>query len=463
MSVLGRLARSTARALEAAAAHLGTFEAAGQGSRAVLMPTIAAPHRQAHANRVRIGALATAEVANTTIGATILNTIVTSTIVDGVTPRSLHPNPGMARAIEAIFSEWQDKAALEGGGTDLTALLHLVLRTMLVPGECIVRLVTLPNGEPRLQILQNDQLDASRNTIGDGVRDSQGARFNSFGERQGYWIRPSCDDGYLPAESVLVPSSEILHVYEPIWPGQVRGVSAFLPAITAINAHDNLVDTAIETAKTKSLFCGVVKNLSGTATVAADLQKLMPLEPGTMMELPPDCDISFANPGEMTSLDAIIRTSARSICAAMSVPYEVILDLSQTSYSSGKMGTEAFKRRVSVIRGLLVARFLQPALERVITLAVLTGKLNAPDFARNRSAYFASSWLWSQWAALDSWKETQADALAVERGFKSRQQVISETSGRDPEEVDAEIAADTFEPTNVTPLTNPNQPSEAAA
>ena len=50
-------------------------------------------------------------------------------------------------------------------------------------------------------------------------------------------------------------------------------------------------------------------------------------------------------------------------------------------------------------------------------------------------------WVPQGWEWVDPLKDAQADALAVESGFRSRAEVIAER-GRDAEEVDAEIAAD---------------------
>jgi capsid protein len=53
----------------------------------------------------------------------------------------------------------------------------------------------------------------------------------------------------------------------------------------------------------------------------------------------------------------------------------------------------------------------------------------------------AVRWIAPAWEWVDPEADVKANALAVERGFKSRRQVISE-SGRDPDQVAAEIAAE---------------------
>jgi lambda family phage portal protein len=260
--------------------------------------------------------------------------------------------------------------------------------------------------------------------------------------------------------SVFVPREDVHHIFEAVSASQQRVASWFTPALTAIHSFDALLDACIETAKTKALFTGFVKNIDGSGAVGADLAELQPMMPGSLVELPIGCDVTFNDPGDMSSLDAVVRASARQICAAMGVPYEPIFDLSQTNYSSNKAGFESFKRRVRVIRNMLVAQFLQPVWEKWVAIEILSGRLRAPDYARDPRVYNNVAFLWSEWASLDPYREAQANATLLQIGVKSRQQIITE-GGRDVEQVDAELASDQFVPTakpsNVTPITSTSE------
>ena len=430
------------------------IEGAGGGPRGALLPMLAAANRRLEAQRHILSGRAAAIVVNTTVGSAIKNFIVTSALIDGVTARSLHPNRAMAAALEDAFARFQDVAVLEGN-MDLSAFTNLLLGSVIVTGEGIVRDVVTENGELRLQQLQSEQLDDSRNEeLADGGRIKRGIQTDAMGRIVGYWLHPNLDDTRTSRASVFIPRDDVQHVFEAVTPGQQRGASWFTPAITAIHAFDQLLDACIETAKTKALFTGFVKNLDGGSTVASDMAALQPMMPGAMVELPVGCDVTFAEPGDMSSLDSVLRASARQICAAMGVPYEPIFDLSQTNYSSNKAGFESFKRRVRVIRNMLTSRFLQPVWERFVTLEILSGRIRAADYARDPRAYFAATWLWSEWASLEPLKEAQANAILLQTGLASRQQLV-EASGREFAALQSEIDADTFEPapSNVVPIT----------
>jgi capsid protein len=81
-------------------------------------------------------------------------------------------------------------------------------------------------------------------------------------------------------------------------------------------------------------------------------------------------------------------------------------------------------------------QFLNRVFRRFVALEVLAGRL-----AVDLETLADPVWLWQGWAAVDPEKETNADVAAINARIKSRREVIA-GRGRDPEEVDAEIAGD---------------------
>jgi capsid protein len=145
----------------------------------------------------------------------------------------------------------------------------------------------------------------------------------------------------------------------------------------------------------------------------------------------------------MSGLNDFLRHMARTIGAGVGVPYELLTgDLSSVNYSSAKLGLEAFKRRCLAIRAsLLGTRLLDPVWKRFATLEVLSGRLSAPDFGRDPETYFAATWMWPGWPALDPYREAAADVVLMRAGVRSRDEVVS-SRGRDVAEVTAEIETD---------------------
>jgi len=131
----------------------------------------------------------------------------------------------------------------------------------------------------------------------------------------------------------------------------------------------------------------------------------------------------------------------RSIAAGLGIPFELLSgDLSNTNYSSAKLGLETFRRRVDALRRtVLEPKLLDPVWKRFHTLEYLAGRLDIPGYLDDPDAALDVRWLWPQWASLDPSKDADAAVALVNAGIMSRVEAIAQR-GRDPEEVLAEIA-----------------------
>ena len=432
-----------------------TFESAGAGSRWPVTVGLPSPARQVLAAAPLTRSRASWLIANTGIGESIVSTWGVHLVGDvGPTARSGHPNKAMARALDGAWLDAYDRMGIDG--SDLTSILMQLARSLVGAGEALVRFITNERGEVKVQVLLPEQLDASVNKeTGDGNVVVAGVEFDALGRIVAYHIRANPDLGYVATQATRVVAADVVHLFERRWPGQTRGLSWLAPVATRIVELDALEDAGLVKAKTSALMCGVVRDLDGQGTSVADLNAMMPLEPGAMVgPLPPGADISWTPTSDFQGIDAFTRHMVRSIAAGVGLPYELLAaDMSQTNYSSAKMGMENFKRKVKGIRAsILVSGFLRPLWQRFVTLEVLSGRLNAPSFTRDPSPFFDVSFIFPTWAALDPLKESQAYQILLGSGLVSRQQIISEL-GRDPDEVSDEIAADTFTPSNVVPIT----------
>ena len=198
-----------------------------------------------------------------------------------------------------------------------------------------------------------------------------GVEFDAAGRRVGYHVFPRQADQIVATMQwapIRLPAEDVLHVFEPKVPGQVRGSSWLAPVLTTILQIDQLQDALLARANTAALFGGFVTDPSGTSGLgegARDPAQLS-LEPGVLRVLPADATISFAPVLDTVGVPDLLRHLLRSIAAGTGLPYELLTgDLSNTNYSSAKLGLEAFKRRCKAIREtLLVARWRSPRLRR---------------------------------------------------------------------------------------------------
>jgi lambda family phage portal protein len=453
----------TQRIIRAVGALAGrSYDAAGASPRWPVAATMPSQPAAALAARSVLARKSAWLVSNAPIAAAIVDVWVTNLVGDGPSARSGHPNRAMRRALESAWSKFYKHADMEGG--DLVSVLNRVVRALVVDGEAFVRFLTVGRGELRLQILPAAQIDASINReIPGGGAMVAGIEKGPNGDVLAYWVLPSSPDAPLAmvGPAVRVDASDICHVYEPRFPGQVRGISWLHAVATSILELDATQDAAIMKAKTTALLCGFIRNLDGSGEDLASGE--LSLEPGILRRLRQGEDITFSPTSDMDGLNGFLVHMARSIASGAGVPYELACgDLSEVNYSSAKLGLEAFKRRCRAIRAsVLTGRLLLPAWERCVTLEVLSGRFYAPGFEQDPEPHFDATFLFPEWAALDPYKESQADVALLNAGLRSRQEIIA-ARGRDFEEVDAEIQADTMRPRLAAPISSQSEVDDAA-
>ncbi len=405
-----------------------------------------APARMDLAERSR-NASRGAFLVGTPLGATIVNAFQTSLVADGPSVRSAHPNRAMRRALEAAWGRFYKRADAEGLG-DLALLLGRVVASLVVNGEAVIHVETTERAEPRLRLLSPEQIvDPAMNRRPEIV---QGIEFDSAGRRVAYWVRDNPDSLLMPALAAMpvrVPASDICHIFEPAFPGSARGRSWLAPVGQTILELHKLLDALGARMNTAALFAGFVTGENAFDDADGPPDAEVSLEPGVVRFLPAGSEITFPTLPTTEGADALIKHMLRAIASGVGLPPFLLTgDYSEINYSSGKLGLENFKRRVTAIRAsLLGAQLLQPVWERVVTLEILSGRIHAPDFAEHAEDYFSLSALWPGFAPLDPYREAQSDVLLMQAGLRSRAEIIA-ARGRDVADVDAEIQADTIAP-----------------
>jgi lambda family phage portal protein len=262
---------------------------------------------------------------------------------------------------------------------------------------------------------------------------------------------------------VRVPASDMLHVFRPIAPGQVRGIPWTAPDLPRLRELDQFEDAVATGQKIAAMFCGFLTDTGASGATplfdGAQAGSVLEsgLEPGTLKVLPAGVDIKFSTPREAAEAVSFMQLQLRSIAAGIGVPeYLLTGDLSHANYSSLRAALIEFRRRIEAIQfHTVIHQFCRPVWERFVTLGVLSGAiLAADDFELRAADYLACAWQPPGFDWVDPLKDVQSDAIAVSQGFKSRGQVVRER-GLDAEQVDAEIAADR-DRANALGLTFPN-------
>ena len=392
-----------------------------------------------------------------------LEAYVSNAIGTGIKPQSMVADQTLREAIHRLWSAWVAEADA-AGLTDFYGLQALACRAMLEGGECLIRL------RPRrpedglvvglqLQLLEPEHLPVTLNTstaTGNTIR--AGIEFDSLGRRVAYHLyRQHPEDGALApmstsagSDTVRVPAHEIVHLFRPLRPGQIRGEPWLARALVKLNELDQYDDAELVRKKTAAMFAGFITRvqpedqLMGEGLPDANGIALAGLEPGTMQILEAGEDIKFSQPADVgASYAEFLRMQFRAVAAAMGVTYEQLTgDLTQVNYSSIRAGLLEFRRRVEAIQhGVIVHQLCRPIWKAWMTQVVLEGSLPIADYTRRQREVQAVKWIPQGWQWVDPQKEFNAVKIAIRSGLLSRSEAIS-AFGYDAEDIDREIAAD---------------------
>jgi lambda family phage portal protein len=301
------------------------------------------PVRDALAAQSRVAARANFASANNPTAQRIASLWTDNVIGDGPTARSQHPNRIMRRALESAWARFYRRAGLDG---DLCAVLRLAFRAMVIDGEVLLLMQTTARGEVRVRVLSSRHLDASVNReAADGGQIVSGVEFDLTGERVAYWILPDADPlATISRAAVRVPAEDVIHLFDPKFPGQVRGLSWLTAVLPMLMEFDRLLDALSARMNTAALFGAWITDPEGSAfgdavSKTSDRAELS-MEPGIVRILPPGADIRFPDLPTIDGAPDLLRQMLRSIAAGCDLPYELLAgDLSHVNFRA--------RRRVS--------------------------------------------------------------------------------------------------------------------
>lgn len=388
-------------------------------------------------------------VRNNPYAAKAVQAVVSNLVGTGIMPRARGDDAAVTDAADRLWTRFVATCDADGL-TDFYGLQALAVRAMAESGECLIRIRERrrEDGLPvplQLQILEPDHLDTTKNgDIAGGGFIVQGVEFDALGRRRAYWLYPVHPGEAMTFRRVSlvsrrVPAESVLHLFDRLRPGQVRGVPWFSAVILKLRDLDEYDDAELVRKKIEACFAAFVtgsedEETLGTATTDAQGHRIETFEPGMIEYLAPGKDVKFAAPSATGGYGEYMRTQLHAIAAGVGLTYELLTgDLSQVNYSSIRAGLLEFRRRMEALQWqLLVPGLCQPVWRRFVGTAQAMGAL--PD------AEIEAEWTAPRFEAVDPLKDVQADILAVRAGLMTLKEAIAR-QGYDPAQVLAEVAA----------------------
>lgn len=356
--------------------------------------------------------------------------------------------------IKDVIERWSESGVDKSRRLTLGGLQRQVCRTFATYGEAFV---LLGNQRYRgsiplaVEVIAPERVETPPGEAGNpNVR--MGVKFDANGEVLGYYVRESHPGDYKRTsfKHKFYPrfdkqgQSRMLHVFEPLFAGQSRGLPWLCAAMNRIKDLDDFFEAELIAKQVEACFGLIFKggpdSLSPmdeaegakSSTEAATGKRLENLEPGMVHYSSDGEEVTTVDPNRPGSTFApFIELSLRSISAALNYPYEMLAkNFFRTTFSSGRLamldGRVGFRMR----RQVLIEQFLSPLHQRVIYEAVfvdeLGGLIDLLDYRERPWVFTRHKWVGQGWSFIDPEKEVKAHVLAKDEDIETFADIYAE-------------------------------------
>jgi lambda family phage portal protein len=446
-----------------------------------------------HTNRERNLAATVAtdlSTSNATISTLILN-LTTHSVGNGLTLSSkidgdaIGVSPQEARALSSkIEKAWRAWAGnpLEAdlsGRHDLHALASAAYQSYLLTGE-VVAVVEWKHGRgsrtrTKVQLLDARQLDQTKTLTGDnGTSTINGVMFDRNGRVMAYWLIPIVSGKLTTTTaSTFVPVStswgrvKVIHLFELLAAGQVRGLSPLVSALTPAQEKSTLGEFTLASALLQTQYALTIESelppsaamnglkigndgmFDGTTgggfdPLATRLEfykdSKIAAEPGVVNHLSPGDKLKI-NRSETPNAtfepfdNSLTRAASKSAGSSFE---DISGDYSKTSFSASRLALETPHRINLKRRSQITEKFYAMIYRAWLEEAIETGAIELPSKAKPfwmaTDAYCNAKWLGSGRITPDPFKAAQATVLEIENGLTTLTDALAER-GLDFEEV----------------------------
>lgn len=393
-----------------------------------------------------------------------INTLVDFVVGEGLILRPAvldadgKPMKELNRKILDAWQWWLDEADLSGSEHGLE-LMRLAKRQEVETGEALViKRITRERGRflPfALSMIESDRL-TDFGTATPGAAIWEGVEYDPLtGKKLGYHLGTNAVNpvfGTSPGSDykvTRVAAENVVHVFETLRPGQLRGVTPFAAGIVLADALHDYVGAEIDAARMASRFLAFVtapdpvamQSANGAIADAHNNRKVEELGTAITQYLAPGEQVELASPNRQgTGFTPFARFIIQTLAISTGTTYELLSgDYSGMNYTTLKAARGDLVQTLRPAQRRHVRQFCQPIYRDFMTYAVLAGRLDIPDFFANPRAYCRAEWLDAGLESLDPLKEGRAAADAVTALIDSPQSWIRKR-GRDPEDVLQECA-----------------------
>lgn len=252
---------------------------------------------------------------------------------------------------------------------------------------------------------------------------------------------------FIPAYGAETGLPNVLHLMESERPGQRRGIPLIAPVVELALTLDRYIKAEALAAQIQALFTVMIKSNNPEALIgemdamggeegkeATDGDEgLVSLGPGVVQYLREGEDATAFNPTRpTTAFEPFMNTLLQMIGPAVSMPYELLVQKFQASFSASQAAVNVAQKGFKVIQSGLVNDFCKPIYEAFLDEAVARGMLNAPGYFNNpikRLAYSSAKWSGPGVIQIDLGKGGSNYEKLTSLGYATASEATSELTG----------------------------------
>ena len=374
----------------------------------------------------------------------VIDKLVSNLVGTGIKPLSQAEDEGFRKELQALWLKWTDESDADGL-LDWFGQQSQAVREWLEGGEAFIRLRPRRDEDGlsvplQIQVLEPELCPHTHNTIArNGNRIRAGIDFNSIGRRVAYYFHPSRPTSFSDFDAGVlrrVPASSVIHLYDPLRSGQIRGLPILTQALIRLNELDKFDDATLLRQQLGNMFAGFIKKpmtvgdgqdlnpITGLPIETHGDDEIIKFEPGTFQELGPGEELEFSDPPDIRSgYSDFIRQQLFHVSAATNVPYETLTgDMSKVNDRTVRVILNEFRRWVGAWQHQILAfQMCRPVWQAWIERVFLSGAIEIPiDFIEDPTPWSKAKWVPQGWPYLHPVQDVKATHDAIRGGFTSR-------------------------------------------
>lgn len=364
----------------------------------------------------------------------------------------------ISKQMDREFNFWANSTACDAEKTqNYYELTNTALVSMLLGGDSFALLPAIEDKRTpyttAIALIEADQVcnpngQRDSDKIAGGVEvDKWGApiKYHIANRHPGGFVKPNKWIGIDARDESDNPN--ILQMFDKRRPGQKRGVPYLTPIMSLIQSLGEYTNNELTATVVTSLYTVFIESEEGegldynlpddeveeNTDTTADPNYT--LEAGAVIGLKPGEKIQTADPNRPNkNFDGFYNAIVKEIGIGLNIPFEILMKHFENSYTAARAefleAWKYFKKR----RSTLVQQFCDPIREKVLTEAVLLGRINAPGFIEDpfmKQAYLKCIWTGEVQGQIDEVKETKSAKMRVDEGFSTRAKESAQLNGTD--------------------------------